>query len=85
MKPENLLLAADGTCKIADFGLAKSYGPLPSPPPPPCLFCPAFLTFLLSLSSTPAALCSLPPCRNLGSHAADVLRAVSQATGRRTR
>eukprot|EP01052_Picozoa_sp_SAG31_P063994 SAG31_NODE_22881_length_516_cov_0.769784_1_plen_144_part_01 len=26
MKPENLLLAADGTCKIADFGLARGYG-----------------------------------------------------------
>lgn len=28
MKPNNLLIAADGTLKIADFGLAREYADL---------------------------------------------------------
>lgn len=26
IKPDNLMIAADGTCKVSDFGLAKGYG-----------------------------------------------------------
>ena len=34
VKPENVLIAADGRIKVADFGLARAVSAGPSTPPP---------------------------------------------------